>query len=353
LPSSSSPAAASPLTFQDLLFRLQGFWAERGCVLQQPLDVEVGAGTMAPETFLRVLGPKPYKVGYAQPSRRPADGRYGENPNRLFRHTQFQLILKPPPVNVQELYLQSLEAIGIDLRRHDLKFEEDNWEWPAGGAWGVGWQVMLDGLEITQFTYFQQCGGLDLDPICAELTYGLERIAAFLQDVDSIYDIVWARDPETGAPITYGEVRFEEELQFSVYNFEFADIDKLWQHFNLYEAEAKSLLDQANALLASSAPPAPGVAPVSGVAGVAPVSGPAVARVSEPAPTAANETANAAEKRRFPLLATYELALKCSNLFNLLDARGAISVTERVGVIARIRALAVGVAKAYAVQQAV
>ena len=311
----ASPLKLNALTFQDLLFRLQGFWAERGCVLQQPYDVEVGAGTMAPETFLRVLGPKPYRVGYAQPSRRPADGRYGENPNRLFKHTQFQLILKPPPVNVQELYLQSLEAIGIDLSKHDLKFEEDNWEWPAGGAWGVGWQVMLDGLEITQFTYFQQCGGIDLDPICAELTYGLERIAAFLQDVDSIYDIVWARDPETGAPVTYGEVRLAEELQFSVYNFEDADVAKLWEHFNLFEAEAKALLGKADALFAS-------------------------------------ETASAVEKRRFPLLATYELALKCSNLFNLLDARGAISVTERVGVIGRIRALAVGVAKAYALQQA-
>jgi glycyl-tRNA synthetase alpha chain len=310
---------ATPLTFQDLLFRLQRFWAERGCVLQQPYDVEVGAGTMAPETFLRVLGPRPYKVGYAQPSRRPADGRYGENPNRLFKHTQFQLILKPPPVNVQELYLESLEAIGIDLKKHDLKFEEDNWEWPAGGAWGVGWQVMLDGLEITQFTYFQQCGGLDLDPICAELTYGLERIAAFLQDVDSIYDIVWARERdsdgrETGAAVTYGDVRLAEELQFSVYNFEFAEVDKLWTHFNLYEQEAQTLLAQANALMA-------------------------------------DENASAVEKRRFPLLATYELALKCSNLFNLLDARGAISVTERVGVIGRIRALAVGVARAYAQQQ--
>jgi glycyl-tRNA synthetase alpha chain len=310
----SAGHAASALTFQELLFRLQGFWAERGCVLQQPYDVEVGAGTMAPETFLRVLGPKPYKVGYAQPSRRPADGRYGENPNRLFKHTQFQLILKPPPVNVQELYLQSLEAIGIDLRKHDIKFEEDNWEWPAGGAWGVGWQVMLDGLEITQFTYFQQCGGLDLDPMCAELTYGLERIAAFIQDVDSIYDIVWARDPETGAPVTYGEVRFEEELQFSVYNFECADVARLWEHFNSYEAEAKALLEQAGAVLTSED--------------------------------------SAKEKKRFPLLATYELALKCSHLFNLLDARGAISVTERVGVIARIRNLAVGVAKAYALQQA-
>ena len=311
LESSSTPTA---LTFQEVLFRLQGFWAERGCVLQQPYDVEVGAGTMAPETFLRVLGPKPYKVGYAQPSRRPADGRYGENPNRLFKHTQFQLILKPPPANVQELYLESLQVIGIDLNKHDLKFEEDNWEWPAGGAWGVGWQVMLDGLEITQFTYFQQCGGLDLDPICAELTYGLERITQFLQDVESIYDIVWSRDPETGTPVTYGEVRLAEELQFSVYNFEVADVASLWEHFRLYEAEAKSLLEGANALLASDA-------------------------------------ASAMEKRRYPLLPTYELALKCSNLFNVLDARGAISVTERVGVIGRIRALAVGVAKAYALQQ--
>jgi glycyl-tRNA synthetase alpha chain len=180
------------LTFQELLFRLERFWAERGCVLQQPYDVEVGAGTMSPDTFLRVLGPKPVRIAYAQPSRRPADGRYGENPNRLFRHTQLQVILKPPPERIQEMYLESLEAIGIDLGEHDIKFEEDNWEWPVGGAWGVGWQVMLDGLEITQFTYFQQCGGMDLDPICGEITYGLERIAGFLQDVDSIYDIVWA-----------------------------------------------------------------------------------------------------------------------------------------------------------------
>jgi glycyl-tRNA synthetase alpha chain len=311
----SSPIHPTALTFQELLFRLQGFWAERGCVLQQPYDVEVGAGTMAPETFLRVLGPKPYKVGYAQPSRRPADGRYGENPNRLFRHTQFQLILKPPPVNVQELYLQSLEAIGIDLSHHDLKFEEDNWEGPTVGAWGVGWQVMMDGMEITQFTYFQQCGGLDLDPICAELTYGLERLAAFMQDVDSVYDVVWARDPETGATVTYGDVRLTEELQYSVYNFEAADVSKLWEHFNSYEAEAQALLTQANALLA-------------------------------------DEKASVKKKRRFPLISTYELALKCSNLFNLLDARGAISVTERVGMIARIRNLSVGVAKVYSAQQA-
>ena len=307
----SKPAA---LTFQELLFRLQSFWAARGCVLQQPYDVEVGAGTMAPETFLRVLGPKPYRVGYAQPSRRPADGRYGENPNRLFRHTQFQLILKPPPVNVQELYLQSLEAIGIDLSKHDLKFEEDNWEGPTVGAWGVGWQVMMDGMEITQFTYFQQCGGLDLDPICAELTYGLERLCAFMQDVDSVYDVVWARDPETGSEVTYGDVRHSEEVQYSVYNFEDADVDRLWAHFNSYEAEAQALIQRANKVLA-------------------------------------DENSTAQEKRRFPLISTYELALKCSNLFNLLDARGAISVTERVGMIARIRDLAVGVAKAYAAQQ--
>jgi len=302
------------LTFQELLFILQRFWADRGCVLQQPYDVEVGAGTMSPDTFLRVLGPKPVRIAYAQPSRRPADGRYGENPNRLFRHTQLQVILKPPPVRIQEMYLESLVAIGIDLKEHDIKFEEDNWEWPVGGAWGVGWQVMLDGLEITQFTYFQQCGGMDLDPICGEITYGLERIAGFLQDVDSIYDIVWARDPATGETVTYGEVRLPEEVQFSVYNFEFAEVEKLWEHFRLYEAEAQTLLDKAGALFKQ-------------------------------------EDADAREKRRFPLLAAYELALKCSHLFNLLDARGAVSVTERVGVIARIRALAVGVARAYALQQ--
>ena len=283
---------SSALTFQELLFRLQTFWAERGCVLQQPYDVEVGAGTMSPETFLRVLDPRPFSVAYAQPSRRPADGRYGENPNRLFKHTQFQVVLKPPPVSVQEMYLESLTAIGIDLRRHDLKFEEDNWESPTLGAWGIGWQVMLDGLEITQFTYFQQCGGLDLDPISAEITYGLERLCAFLQDVDSVYDIIWTRKPRL---ITYGEVRHLEEVQFSIYNFEDADVEKLWQHLRLYEAECQELLSRES----------------------------------------------------FPVLAAYDLCLKCSHLFNLLDARGAISVTERVGIIARIRVLAVGIAKAY------
>jgi glycyl-tRNA synthetase alpha chain len=310
-------SSSNSLTFQELILRLQAFWAERGCVLQQPYDVEVGAGTMAPETFLRVLGPKPYKVAYVQPSRRPADGRYGENPNRLFKHMQLQVILKPPPENVQELYLESLAAIGIDLRQHDIKFEEDNWEAPTLSAWGVGWQVMLDGLEITQFTYFQQCGGVDLFPISAELTYGLERIGAFLQDVDSIYDIVWARDPDTGGVVKYGDVRLADELQFSVYNFELADVEKTWKHFELCEAECKGLLDQYAALTKDKA------------------LGDGMER----------------DKARFPLLGAYDLCLKCSHLFNILDARGAISVTERGGVIARVRALAVGIAKAWVDQQ--
>ena len=312
-------AKPNPPTFQELVLKLQSFWAARGCVLQQPYDVEMGAGTMAPETFLRVLGPQPYKVAYVQPSRRPADGRYGENPNRLFKHTQLQVILKPPPENVQELYLESLTAIGIDLRQHDIKFEEDNWESPTLGAWGIGWQVMLDGLEITQFTYFQQCGGIDLLPISAELTYGLERIAAFLQDVDSIYDIVWARDPLNGGVTTYGDVRLADELQFSVYNFETADVTKTWKHFELYEAEAKALIEQYAAFSGKK----------NDGAGKA-----------------------AADKKRFPVLGAYDLCLKCSHLFNILDARGAISVTERVGVIARVRALAVGIARAYLNQQA-
>jgi glycyl-tRNA synthetase alpha chain len=319
--------ANSP-TFQELILRLQTFWAERGCVLQQPYDVEVGAGTMAPETFLRVLGPQPYKVAYVQPSRRPADGRYGENPNRLYKHTQLQVILKPPPENAQELYLKSLRAIGIDLRQHDIKFEEDNWEAPTLSAWGVGWQVMLDGLEITQFTYFQQCGGLDLNPISVELTYGLERIAAFLQDVDSIYDIVWARDPESGKVTTYGDVRLAEEQQFSVYNFETADIDSTWRHFEIAELECRRLIDGY------------------WMAGKQ--------RSDEMVRTGlrhlVDETGRA-DPARYPLLAAYDFCLKCSHLFNILDARGAISVTERVGVIARVRALAVGIAKAWVDQQ--
>jgi glycyl-tRNA synthetase alpha chain len=227
---------------------------------------------------------------------------------------QLQVILKPPPENVQELYLESLGAIGIDLKKHDIKFEEDNWEAPTLAAWGVGWQVMLDGLEITQFTYFQQCGGIDLDPICAELTYGLERITAFLQDVDSIYDIVWARDPESGKPVYYRDVRYQEELQVSVYNFEAADVEKTWKHLELYEAECQALIDKFNRVCS-------------------------------------DKSSSEAAVTRFPLLGAYDLCLKCSHLFNLLDARGAISVTERVGVIARIRQLAVGLAKAYLAQQ--
>ena len=322
------------LTFQELILRLQSFWAERGCVLQQPYDVEVGAGTMAPETFLRVLGPQSCKVAYVQPSRRPADGRYGENPNRLYKHMQLQVILKPPPQNVQELYLESLAAIGIDLRQHDIKFEEDNWESPTLGAWGIGWQVMLDGLEITQFTYFQQCGGVDLDPISAELTYGLERIAAFLQDVNSIYDITWARDPENGRYVAYGEVRLADELQFSVYNFELADVKKAWEHFALYETECRALIEQyerskqqQNSIMDNLISKQPGSV--------------------DPSQKAASRW----NARSYPLLAAYDLCLKCSHLFNILDARGAISVTERVGVIARVRALAVGIAKAWVDQQ--
>jgi glycyl-tRNA synthetase alpha chain len=311
------PSNPNSLTFQELILKLQAFYAVRGAVIQQPYDTEVGAGTMAPETFLRVLGPNPYKVAYVQPSRRPADGRYGENPNRLFKHLQLQVILKPPPENVQELYLESLGAIGIDLRQHDIKFEEDNWESPTLGAWGIGWQVMLDGLEVTQFTYFQQCGGVDLDPISAELTYGLERLCAFLQDVDSIYDIVWARDPETGREVKYGDVRLADEQQFSVYNFEAADVQSAWKHFELCEAECKKLIERYGVLSKDK------------------TEGDGIAR----------------EKSRFPLLGAYDLCLKCSHYFNILDARGAISVTERVGVIARVRALAVGIAKAWMDQQ--
>jgi glycyl-tRNA synthetase alpha chain len=336
------PSLQNPLTFQQLVLRLQTYWAEQGCVLQQPYDVEVGAGTMAPETFLRVLGPKPYRVGYTQPSRRPADGRYGENPNRLFKHLQFQVILKPPPANVQDLYLESLRAIGIDLLKHDIKFEEDNWESPTLGAWGIGWQVMLDGLEITQFTYFQQCGGIDLDPISAELTYGLERIAAFLQDVDSIYDITWVIDPG-GRPVKYGEIRLQDELQFSVYNFERADVEKAWKHLELYEAECQALLDDYNASFGRAEK---SQAKDSGEKPKAK----SEERVDGGEPKA-NSEERSADRRRFPVLGAFDLCLKCSHLFNILDARGAISVTERVGVIARIRALAVGVAKAYVDQQ--
>ena len=287
-------------TFQDTVFKLKHYWADRGAIIQEPYDVEVGAGTMCPETFLRVLGPKPYRVAYVQPSRRPADGRYGENPNRLYKHQQLQVILKPTPDDVIEQYLGSLKAIGIDLSKHDIKLEEDNWESPTLGAWGIGWQVMLDGLEITQFTYFQQCGGIDLDVAPAEITYGLERISAFLQGVDSVYDMLWAPG------VKYSEVRLADEVQFSVYNFETANVERLWRLLAEHEAECKELLGKY-----------------------------------EKYP----------EKPRYPVLAAYDQVLKCSHLFNLLDARGAISVTERVGVIKRVRDLAVGTAKIWASQQ--
>jgi glycyl-tRNA synthetase alpha chain len=284
------------LSFQDLLLRLEEYWTRRDCILQQPYDVEVGAGTMHPETFLRVLGPEPYRVVYAQPSRRPADGRYGENPNRLYKHTQLQVILKPSPAEIQDLYLDSLTAIGINLREHDLRFEEDNWEAPTLGAWGIGWQVLLDGLEVTQFTYFQQCGGIDLDPISVELTYGLDRIAAYLQGVDNVFDVRWSKS------MTYRQVRLQEEEQFSVYSFELADALSTRKQFDLNEAEAARLLA-------------------------------AYARLKGDA------------KRRFPILQAYDLCLKCSHLFNLLDARGAISVTERATMIGHVRKLAIQVAK--------
>jgi glycyl-tRNA synthetase alpha chain len=278
-------------SLQQIIIRLQQFWDRQGCVLQQPYDVEVGAGTMAPETFLRVLGPEPYRVAYVMPSRRPTDGRYGENPNRVQKHHQFQVILKPSPANVQDVYLRSLERLGINLREHDLRFEEDNWESPTLGAWGIGWQVLLDGLEITQFTYFQQAGGIDLEPISAEITYGIERIGTFTAGVDSIYDLEW------GGGVSYRDVRHREEVEFSRYNFEVADTEMLFSLFALYEKEARKLL--------------------------------------------------AADL----VLPAYDYCLKCSHTFNLLDSRGAISVTERVGIIGRVRSLACDVARRYLVSR--
>jgi glycyl-tRNA synthetase alpha chain len=282
-----APAEAL-LDLQNLILDLQRYWADCGCIIQQPYDVEVGAGTMHPETFLRVLGPEPYRVAYVQPSRRPADARYGENPFRLGRHLQLQVILKPSPDDVQELYLKSLGVLGVDPAVHDIRFEEDNWESPTLGAWGVGWQVLLDGMEITQFTYFQQAGGIELAPVSAELTYGLERIAMFLQRKDSIYDIEW------GGGVPYGAVRLEDEREASIYGFEAADVDMLRRHFEDWETEAKRCLEHQPPLVI-----------------------PAV-----------------------------EATLKTSHLFNLLDARGAISVTERVGLIARVRRNAVAAARA-------
>jgi glycyl-tRNA synthetase alpha chain len=275
-------------SFQELILALSEFWASAGCALEQPYDLEVGAGTMHPATFLRVLGPEPWKVAYVQPSRRPADARYGENPFRLGKHYQFQVILKPSPADVQALYVKSLQAMGIDLAVHDLRFEEDNWEAPTLGAWGVGWQVMLDGMEITQFTYFQQAGGIDLAPISCEITYGLERITMFLGLEKSIYDLRWVP-----GGIDYRGVRHQDEVEMSKYGFEVADVDFLRSLFAGHEAESKRCL----------------------AAGI--------------------------------VLPAYEQALKCSHAFNLLDARGAVSVTERVALMKRVRDLAIGCAEAY------
>ncbi len=266
--------------FQDVILTLQRYWADRGCIIQQPYDLEKGAGTFHPATFLRVLGPEPWRVAYVEPSRRPTDGRYGENPNRLQHYYQFQVIIKPAPENSQELYLDSLKALGIDLLKHDVRFVEDDWESPTLGAWGLGWEVWLDGMEITQFTYFQQAGGIDLDPISLEITYGLERITMYLQEVDNVFDIQW------NDRIKYGDVHLETEIQFSKYNFEEADVDMLFKLFDMYEAEALRLLEKDLVLPA------------------------------------------------------YDYTLKCSHTFNLLDARGAISVTERMGYILRVRKLA-------------
>ena len=281
------------MTFQGLLLKLSEFWASKGCVLQQPLDVEVGAGTMHPETFLRVLGPAHWSVAYVQPSRRPADGRFGENPNRLFKHHQFQVILKPAPDEVQQLYLDSLEACGINLRQHDVRFEEDNWESPALGAWGIGWQVMFDGMEISQFTYFQQAGGIELAPISAELTYGLERIAMALQRVDNVFDLEWAPG------VTYGNVRLREEIEQSKYVFGRVSLPA--GEFGAYH---RDLFDKyywfAGQLLKTGLV--------------------------------------------WPAL---EHCLKCSHLFNVLDASNSIGVTERTAYILRVRQLAVAIAKAH------
>ncbi|MGK2857146.1 MAG: glycine--tRNA ligase subunit alpha [Thermoanaerobaculia bacterium] len=277
------------MTFQKLILSLQNFWAEKGCIIESPLDLEVGAGTMHPATFLRVLGPEPWRVGYVQPSRRPADGRYGDNPFRLYKHYQFQVILKPSPLEIQEMYLDSLRAIGLDLTKHDIRFEEDNWESPTLGAWGVGWQVLLDGMEISQFTYFQQAGGIDLAPMSGEITYGLERLTMFLSRKSSVFDIEW------GGGFAYGKIRQQEEYEFSKFYFEEADVPMHWKLFDMYEAESKRLLALESPLV----------------------------------------------------LPAYDFTLKCSHMFNTLDARGAISVTERVGVIKRVRDLAIACANAF------
>jgi len=279
------------MKFQDMILALNQFWGEQGCIIAQPYDLEKGAGTMNPATFLRALGPEPWNVAYVEPSRRPTDGRYGENPNRLQHYFQYQVILKPSPDNVQELYLQSLECLGINPREHDIRFVEDNWESPTLGAWGLGWEVWLDGMEVTQFTYFQQCGGIDCKPVSAEITYGLERLATFLQNKDSVFDIEWVGN------ITYGDIYLQNEIDYSKYNFEIADVEALRTWFDMYEKEAQRVVELGLVVPA------------------------------------------------------YDYVLKCSHTFNLLDARGAISVTERTGYIARVRNLARLCAQAYVEQR--
>ena len=278
-------------TFQGLIFALQNYWADQGCVILQPYDMEMGAGTFHSATFLRSIGPEPWNCAYVQPSRRPTDGRYGENPNRLQHYYQFQVILKPSPLEIQRLYLGSLERLGLDLMVHDIRFVEDNWESPTLGAWGLGWEVWLNGMEVTQFTYFQQVGGLDCRPVTGEITYGLERIAMYLQGVESLFDLIWTRGPS--GPVTYGDVFHQNEVEQSIYNFEQADVDSLFAWFDTCEKESQRLIDNG-----------------------------------------------------LPLPA-YEQVLKASHTFNLLDARHAISVTERQRYILRVRALARAVAQAY------
>jgi len=278
-------------TFQGLILALQDFWARQGCAIVQPLDMEVGAGTFHPQTFLRAIGPEPMSSAYVQPSRRPSDGRYGENPNRLQHFYQFQVVLKPSPKNIQELYLNSLEEIGIDTSIHDIRFVEDNWESPTLGAWGLGWEIWLNGMEVTQFTYFQQVGGLECSPVTGEITYGLERLAMYIQGVDSIYDLVWTDGPM--GTVTYGDIFHQNEVEQSAYNFEHADVDALFAQFDQCEKESQKLID-----------------------------------LDLPLPA-------------------YEQAMKASHIFNLLDARHAISVTERQRYILRVRALSKSVAEAY------
>ena len=279
-------------TFQGLIQALHNFWADNGCVVLQPLDMEVGAGTFHPATFLRAIGPESWNAAYVQPCRRPTDGRYGENPNRLQHYYQFQVLLKPSPSDIQDKYLDSLRFLGIDPQVHDIRFVEDNWESPTLGAWGLGWEVWLNGMEVTQFTYFQQVGGLECFPVSGEITYGLERIAMYLQGVQSIYDLVWNKAPD-GTPVTYGDVFHQNEVELSAYNFEHADVDFLFQSFDQYEKSCTSLLEA-----------------------------------------------------ELPLPA-YEMVMKASHAFNLLDARHAISVTERQRYILRVRTLARSVAAAY------